>query len=246
MRRLGSTALQAVLICYIVARFTVAANAADSPPSSSPYIPLFSSVITPILSGLFGFVGSVIGANFALTNFKRQRAFDKQLDWYERAAKAIYTLAEKIVVACTFQDDPSTPVEIRKKVWIAVQRAHLQIGRIAQEARFFASAEAIAQMDEIDRFVQKIADKSEAFDPLSLERSVRHDVVEEIYRLAERLNKACSPLIAEGVSHLGLDRTRPRRQQSSEKTAKKISVRRSKSTVSRAEQVDPESGAGRV
>jgi hypothetical protein len=141
MRRSGIIALQAALVGCTVIELTVAANAGDTP--SNPYIPLFSSIISPVLSGLLGFAGSLIGANFALTNFKRQRAFDKQLDWYERAAKAVYSLAEAIEIACTFQAQPNTSVEVRKKSWTYVQRAHLQIGRIAQESRFFGSTEPL-------------------------------------------------------------------------------------------------------
>jgi hypothetical protein len=239
MRRSGIIALQAALVGCTVVELTVAASAGDTP--SNPYIPLFSSIISPVLSGLLGFAGSLIGANFALTNFKRQRAFDKQLDWYERAAKAVYSLAEAIDIACTFQAQPNTSVEVRKKSWTYVQRAHLQIGRIAQESRFFGSTEAIARMDEIDRFVQKVADKSEAFDPPKVEKSKRDEIVEDIFRLSDRLNKACSPLIAEGVLHLGLDSGRSRRKQSTDRT---VPARRNKSSGLRAAQVETESGQG--
>ena len=96
-------------------------------------------------------------------------------------------------------------------------------------------------MDEIDRFVQKVADKSEAFDPPKIERSRRDEIVEDISRLSARLNKACSPLIAEGVLHLGLDSSRSRRKQSADRT---VPVRRNKSSDLRGGQVETESGQG--
>jgi hypothetical protein len=194
----------AALVSYILIGLTAAAHAEGT--SSSAYFPA-------ILSGILGFVGSLIGANFALRNFKRQRTFDKQLDWYERAAKAIYTLAEKIEIARTFQDElPKADEEARKDAeanlrrrWVDVQTAQLVIGRVTKESRFFATAKAIAWMEKIDRRVQKVADASEAFDPPEIEEAIRKEALEEVYCLVDWLNKACPPLIAEGVAHLGLD-----------------------------------------
>jgi hypothetical protein len=38
---------------------------------TDPYVPLYAA----IASGLMGFIGSWLGAQIALSNFKRQRAF---------------------------------------------------------------------------------------------------------------------------------------------------------------------------
>jgi hypothetical protein len=192
------------LVSYILIGLTAVAHAEGG--SSSAYLPA-------VVSGILGFAGSLIGANFALRNFKRQRTFDKQLDWYERAAKAIYTFAERIEIARTFQDEPPKANEDARKEakvnlkrrWVDVQTAQLGIGRVTKESRFFATAKAIARMDKLDRRVQKVADASEAFDPPEIKEAARKEAREEVYSLVEWLNKACPPLIADGVAHLGLD-----------------------------------------
>jgi hypothetical protein len=78
---------------------TIATTAwADTP---SPCAPSYLSIYVALLTGMLGFLGSWMGAHIALLNFKRQRAFDKQLDWYERAVSAIHSMAEKIQIAYT-------------------------------------------------------------------------------------------------------------------------------------------------
>jgi hypothetical protein len=189
----------ATLVGYILIGLTAVAHAEGG--ASSAYLPA-------VLSGILGFVGSLIGANFALRNFKRQRTFDKQLDWYERAAKAIYSLAERIEIACTFQAESGTSEEDLKKLWTDVQTAHLRIGRVRHESRFFATAEAIVHMDNIYDRVEEVAYLSETFDPPKIVEAKRKKALKEIFELIEWLTEACSPLIAEGVSHLGLDSRR--------------------------------------
>jgi hypothetical protein len=221
---------------YILIGLTAVAHAEGA--SSSAYLPA-------VLSGILGFVGSLIGANFALRNFKRQRTFDKQLDWYERAARAVYTLAERIEIACTFQDeydedygeaegeaeeevdeeadeevegeaeeevDEEADEEARKKaeanlekLWTDVQTAHLRVGRVAHESRFFGTAEAITRMDMISHHVDEVAGLSATFDPPKIKEEERENALKEVFELIEWLNEACRPLIAEGVTHLGLD-----------------------------------------
>jgi hypothetical protein len=55
-------------------------------PTTNPYVQVYAA----IASGLMGFIGSWLGAQIALLSFKRQRAFDKQLDWYDRATRALH------------------------------------------------------------------------------------------------------------------------------------------------------------
>src|SRR5882762_935006 len=61
-------------LIVIFSAMTTPAVAADT----SPYVQFSVALLT----GVLGFVGSWIGAQVALTNFKKQRAFDKQLEWY--------------------------------------------------------------------------------------------------------------------------------------------------------------------
>jgi hypothetical protein len=165
-------------------------------------------LFVPIISGLFGFVGAWIGAQLALNSFRKQRAFDKQLDWYERAARAIYGLAEKIEIACTHEDPPESPIEHRKEAWIRVQSAHLVLGRMANESHLFGSSTAISRIEAVDKRVQKIAEETEAFDPHALPPSRFKKAVQDISELSVYLTKSARPLLAEGRTHLGIEHER--------------------------------------
>jgi hypothetical protein len=188
-------------LIFIVAPLFVTTSAfaaGDDKASTSP-------ILVAIITAVFGFLGSWLGASLALQSFKRQRAFDKQLDWYERAAQAIFRLAETIQVADTFQDEKGTPSTQLKKRWQDVQSAHLQILRVAHEARLFASKNAVAQMNRIAKRVQKVADLTEAFDPPKIKGDEREGLLWKIYNLADFLEESAPPLLAEGRGHLGID-----------------------------------------
>ena len=163
------------------------------------------AILIAVITAVFGFLGSWLGASFALQSFKRQRAFDKQLDWYERAAQAIFRLAEAIQVADTYQDEKGTPPTVLKKRWQDVQSAHLQILRVAHDARLFASKNAVAQMNRIVKRVQKVADLTEAFDPPKIKGDEKEDLLWKIYNLSDSLEESAPPLLAEGRAHLGID-----------------------------------------
>jgi hypothetical protein len=177
---------------------------AQAAPAAPPYISLIVAVIT----GVFGFVGSWLGAQVALMNFKKQRAFDKKLDWYERAANAIYTLSEEIEIACTLEEPPKAKAADLKAAWRLVQQAHLKVDRVSHEAQLYASQGAITQISAIARRVQALADKTEAFDPPLIAAESRADLIEKIYKLSAYLTKAAPPLLAEAREHLGIDKRR--------------------------------------
>jgi TPR repeat protein len=162
-------------------------------------VPLYAA----IASGLMGFIGSWLGAQIALSNFKRQRAFEKQLDWYERAARALNDLAEKIDIAATFQDQPQTPQEDLHGHWSAVQQAHLELSRAAQDAALYASDAALKHLSGINKMVQEVADKTDAFDPPNIVVD-KEKSMSAIYNLPAKLEKGREPLLLEARRHLGL------------------------------------------
>lgn len=162
-------------------------------------------LLLAVVPGLLGFLGSWIGARIALSGFRRQRAFDKRLDWYERAAKSLRHLAQRIEVAMTFQREEDVDPEFLKKLWRQIQSAHLDLDEVVYEAGFYGSAAAIALMNKIGHAVQGVADSSEAFDPDAIGEDVRDAALEKVEGLIARLRKAHAPLVAEGRRHLGLD-----------------------------------------
>src|SRR5437667_9292797 len=86
----------------------------------------------PVFAALIAaFLGSWAGALAALLRFKRERAFDRQLDWYERMIRSLYHMALRIDIATTFKDDPTTSGELLTEVWEKVQVAHIELEKLA-------------------------------------------------------------------------------------------------------------------
>lgn len=142
----------------------ITSNVTITPALAAEGAPPYLSAYVAVLTGLLGFIGSWVGAQIGLINFKRQRAFDKQLDWYERAFGAIHSMAEKIQIACTSEQN-NEPLEKLDEQWRDVQLAHRVVDRVGLEAPLYGTDRAVAQMKKIVRTVQEVADKTEAFDP---------------------------------------------------------------------------------
>jgi hypothetical protein len=148
------------------------------------------------------FLGSWIGAIVALSRFKKERAFDKQLAWYERTIRAMYHLAERIEIASTFQSDKAARPAVRKEKWCEVQDAHVDLDAAVNEARLFGSNEAARNCARICKSVQEVADETEAFDLPNHRRIVAK--LPLIDDLAGKLQAAAKPLSEEARRHLGI------------------------------------------
>ena len=147
-------------------------------------------------------LGSWAGAQVALSRFKRERAFDRQLDWYERMIRALHHMALRIDVAVTFKDDPKTSREDLNEAWDKVQRAHVELETFASEAPLYGSQDAAERAKSISERVQKIADKTEAFDPVNHKVTKRQ--MQLIVALADALREESKPLALEARTHLGI------------------------------------------
>ena len=164
---------------------------------------MFDQPSATILAALIAaFLGSWVGAQVALLRFKKERAFDRQLDWYERMIRGLHHMALRIDIAVTFKDDPTTSPELLTRVWREVQGAHIDLEAVANEAPLYGSQDATKRAARISEAIQKVAEKTEAFDP------VNHDLtkkqVQQIVDLAEELRRASKPLALEARTHLGI------------------------------------------
>jgi TIR domain len=130
----------------------------------------------------------------ALSQFKKQRAFDRQLTWYETTIRALQEMAQKIDVAITFQDEPGTTPDLLGGVWRDVQNAHLALERIAIEAPLYASDEGLKVIKTILAQVQAVANATEAFDPPKCKPSSLKGALKRIEDLSEKLTRAIKPL----------------------------------------------------
>jgi len=162
-----------------------------------------SAAWATVLAALIAaFLGSWIGAIAALSRFKRERAFDRQLDWYERMIRALNDMAARIEIASTFQEDDKTPQAQLVEVWEKVQIAHIQLEAATSEAALYASTEAVKNCARISKVVQEVADQTEAFDlPRHPEVWPKLDLIDE---LPPKLQRATKPLAEEARRHLGI------------------------------------------
>jgi hypothetical protein len=142
------------------------------------------------------------GAIAPLSDFKRERAFDLQLAWYEKMIKALHYLAERIEIASTFQEDNKSSHELLAEQWETVQIAHIRLEDSANMAGLYGSAEAARNCARISKVVQKVAEKTEAFDLANHPEVVGK--LELIDALPPKLREAAKPLAEEVRRHLGI------------------------------------------
>jgi hypothetical protein len=160
------------------------------------------SAATALYALIAAALGSWVGAQVALSRFKKERAFDRQLDWYERMIRALHHMALRIDIAVTFKDDPTTTRNLLTEVWEKVQTAHIDLEKFASEAPLFGSQEATKRTAQISDEVQKVADKTEAFDPVN--HRLTEQQMDGIVRLTGKLRHATKPLADEARRHLGI------------------------------------------
>lgn len=161
------------------------------------YIPAAITLIS-------GFLGAWLGSVIALSRFRKERAFDRQLDWYERMIRALYDLAQKIDIALTFQDESKPDPKHLITVWRDVQKAHLTLEKLSQEAALYGSKDAHERAVAIMSTVQKVANETAGFDPFCVEADELPDAIELIRTLPDLLSDAAKPIAAEARRHLGI------------------------------------------
>jgi hypothetical protein len=88
------------------------------------------------------------------------------------------------------------------QVWQKVQRGHIELERLVSEAPLYASREAAKRSDRISGDIQKVADETEAFDPVN--HKLTEEKMELILGLTEKLRRAAKPLAIEARRHLGM------------------------------------------
>jgi hypothetical protein len=110
-----------------------------------------SEVARFVVPGLLSLIGAYLGALIALRSFKKQRAFDRRLDWYQRAVSqlAVYRgqLAETAMVARRGDTDRlmalAQTVEVRKD----------DLRTIVAEAWLFAYPQTLNAMSRVGRLM---------------------------------------------------------------------------------------------
>lgn len=162
------------------------------------------SVATVIAALIAAFLGSIMGAYAALLRFRQEKAFDRQLEWYEKTIRSFHSMAERIEIACTFQREASTEHDQLQRVWRDVQAAHLALDRLALEALLYGSSHAEKLTRSVAEAVQQAANQSDAFDLSATSGQQRTKAFAAIEALTGTLYESAKPLALEARRHLGL------------------------------------------
>ena len=152
---------------------------------------MFDWLTAPVASVIGASIGAWGGAQLALQRFKRERAFDRRLDWYERMIRTLYDAATELAIAKTFEwdvRDGAGTVETAVAMWRKMQLKHLEVNKTTAEGVLYAREESFVRLWEATGVLQELADATDAFNGLAGEAlpSVR-DVIRALRRAADDL-----------------------------------------------------------
>src|SRR4029453_7651551 len=134
----------------------------------------WESIVTGIITGvLTGGITGYLTALHAMRQFKLQRAFDRQLEWLERTARALGTLAE-LAVDLTEARDSKIPDRI-KEVRDKVKKGFFDLQQCTNEAVLYAEQSSYEQLQKMEA---KYGDDQEMDDKRIVE--VWHDTLKEL------------------------------------------------------------------
>lgn len=147
-----------------------------------------------------GFVGAIAGAFVARWQARRQKGFERQLDWYEHQIAAMHDMAQAIEIACTFQRE-TADLPLLQKLWRDVQGRHLALDTLMNQAPLYASDAACKAVTKLEEVLDEAANETEAFD---LAKTANEKLLELMDGLATSLRKRSRPLAKEARAHLGI------------------------------------------
>jgi hypothetical protein len=157
-----------------------------------------------IIAALFGgTAGAWMGAQIALSRFKRERAFERRLDWYERMIRFLLDMAGKVSIAVTIEGGITRGEDSegsRPHIWIPVQLAHVELKKMSLEGEMYATSAAVIELRATVKAVQEVANQTKAF-----HENFVHQQLDLVDPLIYRLREAASVLARQGRTHLGLE-----------------------------------------
>ena len=114
-------------------------------------------VATVVASAVGSLGAAAFGYRYALARFRRERRFDRQLEWYERATKAFIDAANRISWAIA-SEEIGLPPDEQRKCWVAAHESLLALQGLEPEAALYALpngyeavADAVADVGAISR-----------------------------------------------------------------------------------------------
>jgi hypothetical protein len=157
----------------------------------------FTSAIGPFITA---FIGSWFGALAALARFRKERAFDRQLDWYERTIRSIHALSEAVSTAMLFQDEQPGTFD-----WGNVHQSHLGTLRAINEAELYGSELAKKYAYDALDLIQSASALSNYYEPRAIiDDAAREAAYAQLRGLPSAVMNIARPLAVEARVHMGI------------------------------------------
>jgi rRNA maturation endonuclease Nob1 len=160
-------------------------------------------VITAILPALIAaFIGSWVGAQTALSRFKKERAFERRLQWYERMNTSLLDAAKELAVAATIERGIEKGIDTESAAltaWSRVQLKHLDVNRVTAEGVLYAKKQSFRTLWDETGALQDLANKTNAF------HSLAGEALQDVEIVKRRLRHAANVLAEDIRAQLGLE-----------------------------------------
>ena len=149
-------------------------------------------LLTTSASALGAFAAAAVGYRFALAKFRRERIFDKQLAWYEKATSTLIEAANKLNWALA-GELAGIPEADRRRAWADAQNALVSLRGLETEAEMYASvssyealSEAVTDVTYLARSIWQLSDRPPGVDMPTPQR-LYEVVFKMLYHAASRL-----------------------------------------------------------
>lgn len=111
---------------------------------------------TALASAIGAFAAGAIGYRYAIARFRRERVFDKQLAWYEKATGSLIDTANRLNWALA-ADLAGVAEEDRRRAWAEALSALVSLRGLEAEAEMYASPKAYSAISEAVQDVTGLA-----------------------------------------------------------------------------------------
>ena len=115
------------------------------------------SILTGVLTG---FITGYFGVLFAFKQFREQRAFDRQLEWYERTIRALgkfSNLNRQMANVPAFENP-----DLTLKVWQELQKGLADLEQCINEAALYAEEGSYKELKSMSFKYQEIENKGDS------------------------------------------------------------------------------------
>lgn len=115
-----------------------------------------NTLVTVLLSAFGALLGAWAGARAAFDRYRSERSFDRQVDWYERAARAVGACIDTLDAALFLEKQ--SRFDEADEYWLRMKAHLMELGGVAAESDLFAGlagheslTQSIHQLNRIDR-----------------------------------------------------------------------------------------------